>query len=219
MVAAFELAPWAEKGESGLVHGVTIDIFNAISKRSGLPIKFVLVPYKQMLRLLEYGQVDMSVFFKSQYSETITDPIVKVHDEENIVIGLKGTNLDRYEDLSNLRIATPRGVSYSAGLDQDQRLTKIQTKGYRQSINMLRKNRVNAVVGQRTALCYNFEKVGIKIEDLGRPFILGHKEAWLQISKKFKNPEVRSKLKKAVQELTEEGAFDKILSSYFANKN
>ncbi len=214
-VAAFDLAPWAESDEAGRVHGITFDFFNAITERSGISFKLIKVPYKRMLGMLEYGEADASIFFRSPVSEQISDQLAMVHIVETIIIGLKGTDIHTFDDLADLTIASPRGISYGERFDQDQTLTKVSTNNHQQSIKMLLNDRVDTVAGPITSLYYTFNRAGISKTELGTALTIGQKQAWLQVSRNFTDPVIRRKLTAAVHALRTEGVFKNILNKYF----
>ncbi len=165
--------------------------------------------------MLEHGDADASIFFRSPVSEKISDQLAVVHIVDTIVIGLKGMNIRTYDDLAELTMVSPRGISLGERYDQDQSLKKLLSSNYQQSVKMLLNDRVDAVAGPVTSLYYSFSRAGKSKSDLGSALKIGQKQAWLQVSRNFKNPAIRQKLTTAVDALRAEGVFKRIMDHHF----
>ncbi|OUR95683.1 hypothetical protein A9Q84_14375 [Halobacteriovorax marinus] len=212
--AIFHIAPWGYVNSNKKVVGIEYDIIKAISSDINEEIEVVLVPYKRMISMLEHGDADFSIFFRSEKSENVGIPLVKWGELDIIVIGLKNNHIRSYSDLSNQRIAVRLGGYFDDRFDQDQSLRKITYANYADGIKSLKKIEVTAIVGTAATLYYEFKKQGISISELGQPFLLSHKEDWLHFSKLSKRANKQRKIKNSVKKLIENGTFNEIFSTY-----
>ena len=216
-VAIFDIAPWGQQTGDALIVGVTVDMLDAVSAHTGIRFTYHLIPYQRMFMELASGKIDASIFFRSRKSEAIAQPIAFVHEEKNIVIGLKGSDFNSYDDLRKVPIALPRGVYYHPRFDDDPHLVKHLTKGHDYSLRMLKAGRVGAVTGPRSALFYNAKVQGMRPDEFGLPYALSTNEAWLHVSRRSTKKHLNARLARAVRELQIKGVFQEILDQYFGN--
>mgnify|MGYP000414979264 FL=1 len=215
VAAIFYVEPFGFKGQDGEVSGATSDIIKAIENKSDIKIEQILLPYKRMLALLETGEIDFSIFFRSKFSDTITESIIPLYDLPTIVIGRKGTKITDYDDLYGIKLATTLGVQYSSQLDDDKQLQISYVRDYDGAIMRLQRKSVDAIISPEKILYYQLKKMGLKADNLGEPYVLTTNTAWLQFSKHSKNKQYIDSLKSSIQLLKEENKIDQVLDSYF----
>jgi len=217
-VAVFDIAPWGYRNASMEVAGIKRDIIMAISKDIGEDIEIILVPYKRMMRKLEDGDVDFSIFFRSQKSEKSGEPIVRWGSLDIIVIGLANNDILNYEDLKKQTVAVRLGGYFDPKFDKDNSIRKSYFSDYASGVDRLKHGKVSAIVGTAATLYYEFEKQGVSINKLGKPYFLNKKEDWLHFSRKSLNKDKKEVLKKSVKKLIKNGTFEKIFSKYLPSK-
>jgi ABC-type amino acid transport substrate-binding protein len=214
----FDIAPWGYRDSKNNIIGIERDILTAISDDIGEHIKIKLVPYKRMMRNLETGDSDFSIFFRSSASEKVGEPLVKWGSLDIIVIALKGHNILNYEDLKNHRIAVRLGGHFGKKFDEDENLKKITCSNYATGIEQLKARNVTAIVGTAATLYYEFKKQGISVESLNSPYYLTKKEDWLHFSKKSKRQYIKPILVKSVKKLIKNGTFERLYLNYLPKK-
>lgn len=214
----FDIAPWGYRGADNKIKGIERDIIYAISKDIGEDIEINLVPYKRMMRNLEIGETDFSIFFRSPASEKSGEPLVKWGSLDIIVVSLKGYNIRKYEDLKYHRIAVRLGGHFGKKFDNDKTLKKINSSNYSQGIQQLKQRNVTAIVGTAATLYYEFQKQGLSEKDLSEPYFLTKKEDWLHFSRKSKKQFMKKKLVKSVKKLIKNGTFEKLYLNYLPKK-
>ncbi len=216
--AIFDIAPWGYRNNRNQVVGIERDIIHAISKDIGEDIEVVLVPYKRMIKKLEYGDVDFSIFFRSKKSEKAGEPLVKWGALDIIVIGLSGQKIETYNDLKKQRIAVRLGGYFEKRFDNDKELRKVYYTNYEEGVKKLKDRKVSAIVGTAATLHYEFNKQGVTISDLGKPYYLNKREDWLHFSRKSKQTNKKKIIIKSVEKLIADGTFDKLFSKYLPQK-
>ena len=175
----FDIAPWGYRDASGNVAGIEYEIINAISKELQEDINVNLVPYKRMIHQLRNGEADFSIFFKSKESVTHSTPLVRWRALDIIVIGLKGKDLNNYEDIRKHTVAVRLGGLFDERFDNDKLIRKYKQKDYAQGVQKVIRGNVDLVIGTAVTLAYEFKKQGINIDHLGKPFFINQKEDWL----------------------------------------
>jgi len=215
--AIFDVAPWGHE-ENGHIAGIEYEIINAISKEMGEDIDIQLVPYKRMIENLETGTVDFAIFYRSKKSEKSGEPIAKWGKLDIIVIGRAGTDILSYKDLKPLEVAVRLGGYFDPHFDNDSTLNKLSVDNYEHGIKLLMANRVDAVIGTAATLYYEFNKQGINLDQLGKPFFIASAEDWLHFSRKSIQQDKKEDLKQAVNTLVRNGRLEQIFSKYLPSK-
>lgn len=214
----FNIKPWGYLDSKGKAAGIDAEIVHAISKEMGVPIKIDLVPYKRMMHQLQHGQTDFAIFFKSEKSKLVAKPLIKWGELDIIIVGRKNIKIKQYSDLSNKRIAVRLGGYFHPKFDNDQSLRKQSFENYEDGIIALKKNKIDLIIGTAATLFYEFEKNGIRIEELNAPYFIGVKEDWLHFSRKSDHLKKQADIKKAVNKLLSKGVFSQIFSKYLPKK-
>lgn len=216
--AIFDIAPWGYRDKDGKIGGIQFEIIKAISNEMGEEIDIQLVPYKRMIENLETGVADFAIFYRSKTSEKSGEPIAKWGKLDIIVVGLSGTEIHSYEDLKPLEIGVRLGGSFEPRFDDDTTLKKFSVDNYSHGIKLLMAKRVDAVIGTAATLYYEFQKQGVKLNQIGEPFFINSTEDWLHFSRKSTNQDKKEKLIQATNALVQNGTFDKIFSKYLPEK-
>ncbi|MEH6633671.1 MAG: transporter substrate-binding domain-containing protein [Halopseudomonas aestusnigri] len=206
----FSLVPWGYEVEGDVV-GIMPDLIQKISEQAKLPIKLQLVPYKRMFVQLENGEIDFAIFYRSNKSEEIAEPILRVHTVNNVVYGRSNSVLNQYEDLSNFRIAAPLGVYFLPRFDIDEKLAKTNVPNYTNAVKMFKSKRVTAVVGPGITLRHLFRAFAIQRQTLSSPLTISKSEIWIQFSHSSKKAHLKSIIKKVALELRENGTFSRLI--------
>ena len=215
IAAIFYIEPFGYKNQDGKISGATSDIIKAIENVSDIKIHQVILPYKRMIEFLKTGEVDFAIFFRSKLSDTITESVIPLYDLRTVVVGRKGTKITSYDDIYDIKLATPLGVQYKPRLDDDKQLKITYVHDYDSAILMLQHKHVDAIISPEKILSYQLKKLGLKTDILGESYILTTNTAWLQFSKNSKNKQYIDVLKSSVKLLKKENMINKVLDSYF----
>ncbi len=213
-VGLFHIVPYAYV-EEGKLTGISYDIVQSLEKELNIKLEVQLLPYTRMLRNLELGKIDFSIFFLSDYSEGFSEKLLAMYDLETIVLGKKGLKISNNEDLLNLQIATPRGVKYNAYLSKNKQLNIIPVPDYKNAILMLQYHNIDAIIGPKKIITYQLKLLGLSLEDFSKPYVLIKNTAWIQFSNKSKKMKYKDSLKNAGKKLLETNRIDEIINKYY----
>lgn len=212
----FNIIPYAYE-ENQQIIGITPEIIEGIQKESGVEIQMLFLPYKRMLKYLKSGKIDFAIFFLSYYSASFSDNLIPLYNLETIAIGKKGLTISNYHDLYKLRLATARGVNYNTVIDRDKELLQIHyVKDYENAIRMLNKGHVDAIIAPKRILSFQLKKFGMKISDLGEPYLIITNTAWIQFSNKSSKKSYKKVLAKSAQNLLDKGVILEIMNKYYS---
>lgn len=216
----FALQPFGGKDDNGKLIGIIPEILQALKIESKLDINVDITPYKRMFQALETGTIDFAIFFLTDKSIDVALPVVKVYTLKNIVVGKENLNLSNYNDLLNHNIAVPNGVFFKNTFDSDPKLNKMLVPGFENAVKLLLRGRVELVAGPEISITHHLRNLDTTGQRLGKPYVIGRRSAWLQVSERSKNlsPELLEKLADSINELRNNGTIKSILAKYRQNK-
>jgi ABC-type amino acid transport substrate-binding protein len=213
-VGVFNIVPYGYL-KTGVPTGIIPDILKELEKDSKLNFNLNLLPYKRMIKSLENGSSDFSIFFISETSKKVSTGVIPLYDLKTIVIPRKGLKIDKLKDLNKYQLATPRGVKYNLKVLNDQNAKIFRVLDYNHALDMLNTNRVDAVIGPEKILNYQIKILGLNREDFGKSLLITKNTAWIQFSKKSKHLKHIEQIKKSAQNLKKENKIDSIIQSYY----
>lgn len=207
--ALFDLAPWTKidgKPNQGIIPLLNMELTKELNE----PVETVMVSYARMLRLLETGDVDFAIFFRSPTSSKIAEPLTVLYTMKSSVIG---RDIASENNHNKFRVAHPRGVVFSAEFDADNSYEKLLSNSHQHSINLMVSGRVDAVAGPEKLLLQLIRATGpsqtYKVWE-----IININEVTLQFSKRSKNKESSNRLQAAAERLLKKGKVDELLSMF-----
>lgn len=208
---AFELRPWGERVNSS-PSGIIPEYIKALEEKSKIDIDLKLVPYGRMISMLKNGNADFAIFYKTESLNGIT-PFKFINSQKNIVVA-RG-NLNSYSSLEGLNIGVGLNILLNDQFDQDETLRKRSAKDYERVSKMFQSNRVDAIAGNETVIYSELGRLGFNINQLGKPFVLGEKEIWLQVSDKSKRKDQIDALMPSLEEMVNKKEFESLIDKHF----
>lgn len=212
-----ESVPHGFYDEDNKIVGMDFEILQEIEKYSGICMTKRLMPIARIWKSIKQGQHDGGLIFKSAARSDLVEYAAFIRNAEIIVIPRKGLEIDSYEQLHNVSIAKTRGTPISNRFDLDVNLNLVEVTSYGQLIKMLKLGRIDAVIGSAAPLFYNlsiFEDTE-KTTNIGKVFVLGSHEKWLQFSKKSDDLSQIPRLKRAVELMNDNGDYERIMLKYY----
>lgn len=200
--------------ENGRNTGIYYELFNMLFDNSNVKFENIIFPYARIKHEIKSGQADVTIMFKYQELSPYVNYITPLPALKNVVIGKKGTSISSIDDLNGKVIAYLRGAKFSEQIDKSKNISKQFVNDFEQGIDMMRLNRVDAIIGPLSAILYSAKKIGLSKHFFGEPYTVSTKTPWLQVSKKstikIDLANVETKLKK----LIEDGYFKRLNEKY-----
>ncbi len=212
----FTIPPWGMKDADGNLSGITVDMLDAIGKQTQISLSHNYLPFKRMVALLERGEIDISAFYKDDLipSDAVI-PISFLHDDNVVVVGRKGIEINSLDDLKGLYVAQPRGAHYLPEFDNDPLIYKVFTDGHDQSVRMFLNSRVDAIAGSARAIEVTLRKSGASLSEIGKSYFIAKHEVWVHVSKTSVDTLTINKIRAGVEKLKSTGEFERILEKYY----
>ena len=182
-VGVFEVAPFGYRTKDGKVTGVIHKLLKGIEKESGLKFTFDLQPYRRVIMSLQSGKVDLVIAYPSKSYKNKFKSIAPTLGSTNYIVTKKNIVLNKMSDIRKYRTAIIRGAKYSVEFDSIRNLKVANVKNYKQSYEMLLKDRVDAIVISSGALTYYSLASNHNIDEKFNLFKINHQYNWLHVHK------------------------------------
>lgn len=208
-------APYALDQNNPDRRGFVVDIHAAIAARAGIEITDNVLPIARLMKNLERGMSDCSVFLLSPWSKANFVPVAEVMGRfPSIIVTRKGLPIKRVKDLQGRNLALPRGSYREFPIATDPKIQRQETSGYEQSARLLKAGRVDAIAGTALSIYHYLKVMELGRQDVGGVLPFDHKPIWLQCKKQHLSDDIISKLEKATDSLRTEGVFEKLRDRY-----
>ena len=166
-LAVVDLPPWVLHDADQNRAGILIDLARQLEQSSGQALTKLAVPYKRGLTMLESGQAALMFAYDTSSLNQIADAIGALGSDDIVLLGRQGQRFSARTDLRGRVVGHIRGATYDADIVADKTIIKYETSSYAQSICMLLRGRLDAVVAPRIPLRYAMQKMGIGSDQFG----------------------------------------------------
>jgi len=213
---ALDIPPYAAQARDGALSGLFFELMQAYAKESNQVVHMAAYPASRLARYMRRGEVDCTIYIRTSFTESIGEPVVYLGiDFKTAVMAKKVFQLSLYDDILGLRLGVARGTVFGHRIDTDERLNKTLTRDYRTAANLLKQDRVDAILGIDWTLRYNLRAVGLSEGEIGPPLVLKSSELWLFCSRQAKlRPKDKATLRSVFQSLQKSGEIDDIVLRY-----
>ena len=198
----------------GQLSGIYYDLANSLLAKAGIESEHHIFPYGRIMHELKIGKTDLTIMFKYKELAEHVDYIYPLPTLKNVVIGRKGTDYHSVKQLEELSIAYLRGAKFSDDIDNNPKIIKQTVSDFHQGLLMLKKGRVDAIIGPMAPILSSAKNFGLSKEFFGKPLIVSERTPWLQISKKSKNKVSTEKLKAIFSQMMAQGELKNIQQKY-----
>jgi len=213
---ALDIPPYAAQARDGALSGLFFELMQAYAEESNQVVHMAAYPASRLARYMRRGEVDCTIYIRTSFTESIGEPVVYLGiDFKTAVMAKKVFQLSLYDDILGLRLGVARGTIFGHKIDTDERLNKTLTRDYRTAANLLKQDRVDAILGIDWTLRFNLRAVGLSAEEIGPPLVLKSSELWLFCSRQAKlRPQDKATLRSVFQSLRKSGKIDDIVLRY-----
>lgn len=200
--------------------GIDFDMWEEISKRLNIKIKFEVYPWSRILHNLETGKIDaMSGVAKRKERELYVNYTAPSYYSCSPVFYLRkgeGKLINEYKDLYKYPIGYVSNSAYFDKFDNDKKLNKFGVNKEIQLLKMLDAKRINVIIGTDCQVDYDLIKLGYKDKFEKAHFKpKSSTELYIVISKKSSFSKELSKINETIKEILEENRMEKIGNKYF----
>ena len=203
-------APWAWLDNKQQLHGATIDFAKLLELRLGIAIKPQIYPYARLLRSMKNQQMNLALILASDQPQGSV-AVAKALEVDVQLTSTKKINIIALSELSQYKIGKIAGGKYDKSLHymlQEEHFTPLHS--YQQGLELLEKNRLDAILGLAYSINEAVEKYATQ------PALLHHQnitkeEVWLYASPSFNtNSSLILDIQNSMQEMISKGELNDI---------
>lgn len=207
--------------EGDKIVGLDIDLWNEISRRLGVKIKFERYPWARALKKMEDGEVDaMGGLAKTLEREAFIKyssiPYYTCTTRFYLQKG-KGSSLSTYENLYNFNsIGVVIGSFYYEPFNSDKKIKKNSVATEEQLLKLLESKRIDAIIGTECQVDYELKKMNLSNKFDKSTYKPDNKvELFLGMSKKSKYAYKVDEINKILLDLIKEGKINEFAKRYY----
>ena len=212
-VRTIAIAPYGIDSQ-GEMSGIYYDLTNELLIKSGLTSQHHIFPYGRIIHELKLGKTDLTIMFKYKALAKYVDYIYPLPALKNVVIGRYGHDYQSVVQLEGLTLAYIAGAKFSDDIDNNPKILKQTVLDFHQGLLMLKKGRVDAIIGPMEPIFSGAKKLALHKAFFGQPLVVSERTPWLQISKQSKNHISAEKLKRIFSKMMMEGSLQNIQKKY-----
>lgn len=209
--------PYGMEGRGGRgVRGIFVDMLKLLSLEAGLEAKFQIFPVGRIVRRLEVGQTHCSIFRRTPITERSLYRTAQIPWElDTVVVVRSETPVSNFLQISGHSLAVPRGTEFNRMLVSKKNLKLVMTNGYSQSVRMLERGRVEAIIGTGPSLHHIMNKQNMN--DGYTSFEIDRSPIFLYCNKVNVDSHMRAKLKRVAEVLINKSRWKLIIEGYENN--
>ncbi|WP_419788202.1 substrate-binding periplasmic protein [Pseudodesulfovibrio sp.] len=211
--------PWRFTDARGDIEGIDIQLARTLLENVGLPARFVEVPWKRCLAMLESGEGDLlnGVLWSKSREKYMyfLQPPYKNRTVKAVYVRKGGTIVDKYEDLHGLVIGTTLGAKYFPQFDKDVTLTKDVVKHDLINLRKLLAGHIDCFIATEETGDYLIREN--KVGDLVVKAKFKHEEptkVYFTISRKSWLMDHVPELSRSLSRMIENGSVERIIGEY-----
>jgi polar amino acid transport system substrate-binding protein len=204
--------PYGLERADKTVSGFFPDVAELIAAKVGLTFNYRLEPLTRLVSDLKVGKLDLMILIpddemKRQFA------LGEIMPSKAVILPKPGSSIAQYTDLKGKTFAVLRGAVYDQRFAADDDIKKYEVDSYFIGLRMTQGGRVDGMIGPDLGLYYQIMLDGAKRDEFGTPLVLSTRTICLLGSKSL-TPELAARLKAAVEELRESGAFAAAAAKY-----
>lgn len=200
---------------SGQYRGVVIDYLSALSIELGTEIKVKPLVWNKALESLARGETDICDMYPSQERSKVYLFSHPIYYQRGVILVAKdNTTIKNYEDLKGFKVAAQKGDYVLEFLNSKVRgIDYTLTPDYLESIKLLKKGEVHAIVGDEPVISYFIEMLDVKDDFIILDEPLYEKESVLSIPKSHRI--LLNIINKGIYSLERKNTMGKIQQKWF----
>ncbi len=211
-------APFESQNEKGELLGFSIDVLNAVAKKSGIEVKYINTPWEGIFNTLAQGDRDLLIS-----SITITDErkqsmdfSAPYFDAVQLIAVNSGSKITKFSDLEKLKVGVQTGTTGDEVVSKLQGKTSTNIRRFESTplaLKELDAGGVEAVVADNGVVVnYVQNNTTVKLKTVTDS---SFKPEQYGMAVKKGNAELLAKLNKGLSDIKADGSYAQIYTKYF----
>jgi ABC-type amino acid transport substrate-binding protein len=216
-IGLLENYPWAYRAQSNEIQGIYPKLFREIQNKHKGDIKFdiQLMPLARIIHEMKQSRIDVTIMSNHPSRQKTMAVQMPIYKTPFVLFTQPNSGIEKLTDLKNKNVAMLIGGSGCPCLNKDTPYQKIKVSKHLQGLQMLMKNRVDAVAGPYVRLNERIKELNIQ-ESIAKPIIYEWRTVSLWSSYELKQNSKRiNLLTNAMSKSLEERLMENLLIDYF----
>ena len=197
-VYQYNLKPWSWMGKDGKPTGSNYDTVKWIVERAGYKLNVIsMAPFARAIQYLKDGQSYFQAVYVTKDMEKDAFKACLGGYIDTVVVGLKGHDFSKREDLYGKKIAFVRETATADPLLKDPLIKLSDLTTLDQGVKMLAAGRLDGLIENFGLINLAAKSQGLKLE-FGKPLLIARAPWHILVSKKAHIEEVTNDLIKAM---------------------
>jgi len=179
LVAVPIISQLVKKQASGEWGGALIDVLRQAEKKSQIPFKLKIVPFKRAVMMTKQGQADFGVFLESPKRNQMAMPVLKLGQAMYVVVSLKKNKITSLDQLTGKTIGKIRGGNVLNTLSAIPDLKYYPFNTHDDGIRLLKGERIDAVITTNFRVTEAVEKSSLSYDEIAKPVPIEGRGLWL----------------------------------------
>jgi len=212
--------PWIITEPDSDVSGIDIDLLKSLCIKMNLKLELVSVPFTRGMLMLEQGQLDAGTTLqrsadRERFLHFVEPYYYRGSDKAFYLLKRSPIIIQRYEDLTNLRIGYIAGTKYFARFDNDLHLNKTPAHNLHQLHEMLAQGRIDTFIHATSVADCALQKYGCARHIRHAQYRNSDSSgAYLAISRNSPLIKRANEFSRYIKDMIDSGEIDRIVSSY-----
>lgn len=203
--------PWAYESAEGEQQGSLVELARRLSDISGIPIRTKLRPLRRVIMEISNSEVGFTFLFRSPELDEKAVPVGKVIDVNLLLLAMADTDYPlNLSKLGRTRVAFIRGTYLGEAFEYDQDVVKVPVSSVSQAIDLLKMQRISAVLASDHNILRSIQQRGLTFRDFRyRQHVTGQ-PAMMYRSVAGSNPAHGEKFAQALQAMERSGELSRL---------
>lgn len=214
MFMTADVWPWGYHHADGQPAGLVSLFAERLAHHAALPLYNRVLPHQRLLLEFRQGQADFTVLFENPLLGDIAESIGVVLRADIMLVANQDYSGELTLDgLKGKKLGYIRGTYYGEAFNQSRHLTKIPVYNLDQAIDMLRINRLDALISSDIVLEQSLMAKNLSVELFRHQVITHGHAAHLYMSRRGDHPHIKPRLQAALEKMRRSGELDSIFHS------
>lgn len=174
-----------EKGPNSEWQGALLETFKEIEQKTGLKIKFSVLPFARAIAMTESGESELGIFLESPARNKVAVPLAEISKAYYVIASLKKTGISSISDLEDKVVATAFKSVGNALINILPHRKTLHFKSHGDLIKPLLSGKVDAIFTPDFRLVEMMERENLSYAILSKPIKLSEQKLMLYGSHKF----------------------------------
>lgn len=214
MFMTADVWPWGYLHTDGQPAGLLSLFAERLAHHADLPLNNRVLPHQRLLLEFRQGQAGFTVLFENPLLGDIAESIGVVLQADIMLVANRDFPGElTLEGLKGKKLGYIRGTYYGEAFNQSRHLIKIPVYNLDQAIDMLRINRLDALISSDIVLEHSLLAKNLSVDLFRHQVITQGHAAHLYVSRRGEHPQMKPRLQTALEKMRRSGELDSIFHS------